>query len=435
MDVKDYGRTLMGKPTNAGGPARRRSVISNVIGVVGLALALVFGGACDSLLEVDLPGQVSGEALGDPGLAPILVSGAIADFECAYAVYVARTGLLTGEFITSAGWRAINEVAARLVGLADGGSCEDDQSSPDTPTYGPLHRARFQAEDAYSRITEWSAEKVPDRDQLLGTAAAYAGYALTLLGEGYCEIAIDGGPALSREDAWRLAEERFTAAIQHAEAANDNAILDLARVGRGRVRLNLGQMEDAAADAEEVAEGFVHNATYSLSTPRRHNRVHSLNQPNNFISVAPSFRDLQVDGVPDSRVEVADGNRNGHDGVTRMFYAQKHPALDSPIPMASWREAQLIVAEGRGGQVAAEAINRLRATADLPTFSGSTSDEIVQQVIEERRRELFAQGHRINDLLRLNLSWPQGSTHKGEPFGTVTCLPLPDDERLNNPNF
>ncbi|MGH7554202.1 MAG: hypothetical protein ACREMQ_14440 [Longimicrobiales bacterium] len=284
-----------------------------------MALSIAVTSGCDSLLEVDVPGQVSDDALNNPGLAAILVNGAIADFECAYTVYIARTGLLTDEFITSAGWRAINEVAARLVGLADGGSCITNQAAPETPTYGPLHRARFQAEDTYSRINEWTAEQVPNRERLLAMSSAYAGYALTLLGEGYCEMAVDGGPRLDRKDVFTLAEERFTTAMRHGEAASDNAALNLARVGRARARLDLGKKAEAAADAEAVPQGFVHNATYSTSTPRRHNRVHSLNRPNNFISVNPSFRGLTVGGVPDTRVDVVDGGRNGHDGVTECF--------------------------------------------------------------------------------------------------------------------
>ena len=105
------------------------------------------------------------------------------------------------------------------------------------------------------------------------------------------------------------------------------------------------------------------------------------------------------------------------------------------MPIASWGEAQLIIAEAEGGQAAVDAINRLHTAAGLPAFSSSDSATIIAQVYEERRRELFLTGHRINDMLRLGIPFDSGNDAKGQPFGTTTCLPLPDVETLNNPNF
>src|SRR5690606_10597243 len=101
------------------------------------------------------------------------------------------------------------------------------------------------------------------RERLLATTAAFAGYSLTLLGEGYCRGTIDGGPVLTRRELWEMAEQRFSTAISHAQNAAIKPILHLARAGRARVRLNLEKWTEAAADAELVPEGFVYNATYS----------------------------------------------------------------------------------------------------------------------------------------------------------------------------
>lgn len=65
--------------------------------------------------------------------------------------------------------------------------------------------------------------------------------------------------------------------------------------------------------------------------------------------------------------------------------------------------------------------------------------EIQAQVREERRRELFVEGHRLYDTIRFNVPlnplagapFPNG----GGTYGTNKCLPLPDVERLNNPNI
>jgi len=38
-------------------------------------------------------------------------------------------------------------------------------------------------------------------------------------------------------------------------------------------------------------------------------------------------------------------------------------------------------------------------------------------------------------MFRYNIPFPTGTNHKGQPYGTVTCVPIPDLERLNNPNL
>ena len=57
---------------------------------------------------------------------------------------------------------------------------------------------------------------------------------------------------------------------------------------------------------------------------------------------------------------------------------------------------------------------------------------------DERRRQLYSEGQRYADMLRKNLPFtpPAGATNrKSQIFGTVTCVPLPDVETRNNPNF
>jgi len=375
------------------------------------------------------------ELFGDPKLAPVLVQGAIADFECAYANYIAATGLLTDELLDSTGWIAVTMWDQRRI-FPDNANL--GTAGCTTLGYGiftPLQTARFQANDAYERISNFSDADVPNRSALLGQAAAYAGYSLTLLGEGFCEVTLDEGPLLQPAEVLERAEERFTRAIEHATSAGDDQTLYMALVGRARVRLNLGRLEEAAADAEMVPEGFVANATYSSASARRRNRIYEDNYRNLYISVHPDFRGLEVDGVPDPRVDVVDAGRRGHDGVTDLWLQTKYVSEQSPIPIASWQEAQLIIAEARGGQAAVDAINRLRDAAGLPGFSSSDPAEIQAQVREERRRELFLQGHRLNDMLRLGIPFPSGTTHKGVPYGDTECLPLPDAERQNNPNL
>jgi hypothetical protein len=225
-----------------------------------------------------------------------------------------------------------------------------------------------------------------------------------------------------------IAEQRLTRAIELATTANDARVLNAARVGRARVRLDLGRKADAAADARLVPANFVYNATYSNATFRRNNTV-VLNINTNFHeSVAPEYRGLTVGTTADPRVPVRDAARRGQDALTPLWTQSKYTATDSPIPLATWDEAQLILAEADGGQGAVDAINRVRAKYSLPQYAGGTAAAISAQVVEERRRTLFLDGHAIGDHLRYNLPFATGLNQKGVRYGDNTCLPLPSAE-------
>lgn len=81
-------------------------------------------------------------------------------------------------------------------------------------------------------------------------------------------------------------------------------------------------------------------------------------------------------------------------------------------------------------------------TNDLRTRQGTpvvlrNSDEgvILAEVLEERRRELYMEGHRINDMIRHDRPFPTHHPVKELTYGLTISLPLPDAERLNNPHI
>ena len=73
------------------------------------------------------------------------------------------------------------------------------------------------------------------------------------------------------------------------------------------------------------------------------------------------------------------------------------------------------------------------------TFASTDSATIMNQVIDERRRELFLQSQRFYDINRFNLPLipaPGVSYgYKGGFYGDMRCFPLPDVERQNNPTL
>jgi hypothetical protein len=391
---------------------------------------------------VEVPGRVTADALTDPGLVPILHAAALQSAQCAYAQYVATGGMLAGEYISSNGfvdnhpweWRGIVEIQNAP------GSCPAGRNATSMGYYTPAQQARFQLEDQIVRLTSFTDAQVPNRQLLLAEANAYAGYMYTILAEGMCEMTIDKGPKLTPAQVLAIADQKFTAAIAAATTANNASALNMARVGRARTRLDLGNLQGAAADAALVPAGFVRNAEFSETVTNRENRLFNLTVRNDFLSVHPDYRGLTVNGAPDPRVRVTDMRRIGPDNATPIWQQQKFIGSGAvPIPMASYAEAQLIVAEASAGQAAIDAMNRVRALsniAPLPAFAAGT--DVGALVMEERRRQLFSEGHRYNDMLRKRIAFQMGTNgvnRKGQVFSNMTCIPLPFVETRNNPNF
>jgi hypothetical protein len=365
----------------------------------------------------------------------------VADFECAVGSYVVSSGLTAGELVdasqTASRWSLDRRdfLPTDPYGTA---ACD----ATNLGTYTPLSTARFTADQAYTALTGWTDAQVANRQRLIGTAALYAGYSLVLLGEGYCSAAIGGGPELTSAQLLDSAQARFTAAIAAAQlvpAADTRSrpILNAARVGRARARLGRGDRAGAAADAALVPATFVLNATAGAAS-RRQNRVFAQNnRTNEGVTVAPAYRSLTVQGAVDPRVRVTDANAVAADQVNRIFRQTKYTALDAPIPIATGAEAQLILAEARGGAEGVAILNAQRAARGIAPLTAAEAAGFQSTVIEERRRELFLQGTRLYDLRRSNLTptpAPGTPYAKGGTYGAQLCYPLPDAERAANPN-
>ena len=417
-----------------------------------LAAALLAGAAaCTEIttLEQDNPGQLSAATIYRPVNAQLLVNGAIADFECAYSRYVVGSGLFTDELAHAIANPSNYDYDRRTIatnGPYGTATCGNNQQPP---IYTTLSVARASADTIAAKLRSWTDAEMPagvDRTKLLGQAETYAGLSLVLLGESMCSAAINLGPELTPAQLFAEAKLRFDAAVQAATAANDAATLNLAYLGRARTLVNLGDLAAAAADAARIPAGFVASTSTDAVAVRRQNFVFASVNNANWATVGPEFRTVTIDGAADPRVAVTNTGRAGTSGGSQIWTPDKYPAITTAIPIARYAEAQLIIAEARAaaGDLAgaAEAINTVRAaTPGLPTYSaaGQTAAEVRAQIIEERRRELFLEGHRLGDLRRYGLEFlPAAGTPfpgGGGTYGTQTCFPLPDVERINNPTI
>jgi hypothetical protein len=422
----------------------------------------ILAGACSEItsLKQENPGTLSVETLYVPANAQLLVNGTISDFECAFNRYVVGSGLFADEFSVGISQTANFDYDARRVltsapyGTANCSS-PTPSSSQQPGIYTPLSVARATADTAAAKLEGWTDAEVANRQRLIAQAYEYAGYSLVLLGESMCSAAINLGPELQPSAIFAEAVTRFTKAIAAAQAsgtaAADVTALNLARLGRARAYQGLGGAANlalAAADAALIPASFVVNTSPDAVNTRRQNTAFVTISQSSFTTVDPAYRNVLVPGgtTQDPRVAVTDLNRSGTATGSRLFLPAKYSALTSPMRIASYAEAQLIVAENAaatGNLAAAEtAINNARSrTAGLPTYTrpvGATSADVLAQVIEERRRELFAEGHRLGDMRRYNIPFtPAAGTpyQYGGVYGTQTCFPLPDVERINNPTI
>jgi starch-binding outer membrane protein, SusD/RagB family len=393
--------------------------------------------ACSNLLDVKAPDAISTSSLEVPTSAPLLVFSSIGDFDCAYASYVVASGLMSDELIettlTAARWsydrRDINPNEA----LYSTNTCEG------LGTYTPISTARFTADHVLGLLVGWTDEQVPNRQYLIAQSAAYAGYSRILLGEGFCTAAIAEGPALTSQEIFAQAVGKFDTAVTAAQAAENDSTLNLALVGRARAKLDGGDNAGAIADASLVPEGFVYYATYDGGTDHRTNRVYAENNAGTTVSVSAEYDTLSL---TDPRVSVTDQHETASDRHTELWTQNKYPDGSASIPIASYIEAQLIIAEATGGSAAIGILNTLRATISLPALTSSSDPAVVKaDIASERASWLFLQGTHLYDVRRLSLPLiPATGTsysrvyHKGGNYGPETCMPIPAVETNNNPN-
>ncbi len=431
------------------------------LAVLGLALV-----GCDSLLDVEAPTQVPEETIQDPASADLLMTSVVADFDCGFSEYIVAGGLMGDELVDSQlaarMWDYDRRTVSRSTSQHDWNCAFSDPG-----IYQTMSTARYSADNAADIIRRAESGAIGPRDTYLASALAYGGYSRMLMGEAYCSVGSlqtgdagpEPGPAISSQELFTKAEDQFTEAIDLAASAGADSILYMAYVGRARARLNQGDESGALSDAQQVPADFERLANFSSQSFRSSNRVWTMNNRDQRITVEDDFWNVEFEGTADPRVPVVDQEQlAGSDNFSPWWTQEKYPEQGSAIQVASWEEAQLIIAEVELGQTAVDIINDLHANAGLDPWSPNDVNddvEVLGHVVEERRRELFLESHHFYDKIRLsqkaqalgvspaqlNANLPP-SPAAGEPFpqkggsyGELECLPLPQIEEENNPNI
>lgn len=413
-----------------------------------LGLGLVAGvmSGCSSLLDVELPAQLTDDALQDPTGAAVQINTIMAHFESGYDFHVYRT-----------------------LGREEGGEvylcgdmCNVATYVQNFDSFIPFQRSLEFGQILRTKLVdEWTAQQVPLRNRYLAITSIYEGATLSVFGSSLCEIALQGGPKQTPAQILDQAETVLTRAIAEVQTAGDFALPNGAATSalttayglRAQVRWFKGNTQGALADAQLVPANFVAYVTRepgvvstSANTTTRQNRGWTSGTgggwfemydpvdwwqglPNpvsgqawptvipftgwTYLGILPDGRAVHDTGVP---VRTRAGWHNAHGVVanavrdTRVAHStraivgkpttngevsNKYSNEGSDIPLVNWKEMVLIRAEVLGGQQAIDLVNQLRTADNLPlvTYADPTNAQQIKYMVwEERRRALFNEG-------------------------------------------
>ena len=408
---------------------------------IALIAISVFGGcdALDELLSVDAPSQVIAADLENPATAGLLVASVANEFRCTLTYYAAASALTGNEWRDASNNSVLNIWDQRVHDTSGYGSqyASADCGSGQPALYRPMSRTRWLADYTLGLLAGWTTEEVPDKAAYEAEVALYAGYSYILFGESMCSVAFDEGPELPPEEAFNLAIARFDQAIA-AGATGD--ILHAAQVGKARAQINLNQKSAAMSTASSVPAGFAFELHYSNAEAVTRNKLWEFNIDHQNVTVAEPYRDVQYAGMPDPRVTVVDAQATNSQTGIPIFVSEKYPGPSSPIEMAGWAEAQLIIAEAQieAGNLdgAVGIFNALHSAAGLPAYEGEmNAGALTAQLIYERAAENYLEGQHLQDLKRLNIPlYPPTGTDDGfgGAYGNEICFELPATEFQNN---
>jgi hypothetical protein len=406
--------------------------------LAGALTAAFVGTGCDGLLDVSDPSRYLDEALDDPRAFEALANGVEGRLHSYIDAMVINTGLLSDELMHTGTWTQYEDMdLGRL-------------RSGDALDYGNvitnLPQIRREAVENIARFRRVLGDSEADQEVVTARMKSVEAWATLLMAQYVCEAVLTpSGPAVSDVEVYNAAIPLLTEALQLAQGSGATQYVHLARAGRARANLMVGNYDAAMADAQAIPDGYIYYAKFS--DQGANNRLVTLNHySENKAAGLDERRFSQVDtiagylldhasGELDPRVKIVHrvGNRLGVDGV-KLFYSQDKYALRADdIPMTHWQEMRLIEAEvhwNRGEfQQAIDKMNIVRDDVGLPPLDNpDTSQGVLDLLLEERFATLFLEGQRANDLYRFNL-FP-------EVIGTGfnTKYHLPSVEVRNNPN-
>jgi hypothetical protein len=398
--------------------------------------------------------------------ALMLLRDAIGNGDSSYVVQTARltdeSALNPADYSISNGGTILGPGYADLRSLPEG--INDRQQGP---LYRMLQRVRAQANQARGLLRDYYPAE--DNGPLIAHMYAASGYAELMLAEAFCSgvplstLDYDGNYTLQAGSA-------TTVILNHAIAQFDSAIalsgdsariLDLARVGKGRALLQLGEITEAAQAVQDVPDAARYEERYRVDA-----KVCGLLDCT--YTPAYSFLNLPKDREGDNGlpfVSEPDARISGLIDANAPYAGRMDIPSNHTIVLSSGIEAQLIRAEAElsaGDSHWLMRLNTLRTTcstaatcpspapagiggvAGLPPLDDPGSDTArVTLLFRERAYWLYLTGHRQGDLRRLVRNYrrptesvyPTGIYSANFLYGADVTFPVPNAERELNPLF
>lgn len=425
---------------------RKRGALSAAL----VAVALGFAG-CDSFLTVQNPAAITDDQLNDPALATTLANAALGELGRTFGggdeSLAYFSAIITDEAVSGHNFIQWKEIDLRQMNDAN-----------DLGYYGDIHQARWYADTTAARLKTL----VGEADLRTAMTYAVAGYTYVLAGEFLCESPMNnGGEIFTSNEISAMALPRFDEAIRIAtaakaagrSAADADEIINIANTGKARAALQIGNDALAITAASAVPANFVYWLAYSENSQDENNWFYSATTGSNHnLGVDATFRDLN-----DPRVRHRPDGRRGHNNSTVLYTPFQSPAFgdwtaagenkgferDTKIRLASGLEARYIRAEAEGPTPLTLAlVNERRAVGNQAPVA-LTGDALMAELREQKRRDFFLNGNRLGDLRRweargIGNFFPTGRHPNPEwaaDYGTSTCIPIADEEKIGNPNI
>ncbi len=427
-----------------------RASFSGPARVAGLLLlgALLLA-ACD--FETTNPGRVLEEDLNAESAVKPLVVGMSSDFSYEMDGIAFLMGRAADEMTGSGSY---SSTAEYRVG--------DVPNEYVNAQWERMSRARWVAETGIERMAA-----IEDYDfegnELTARAYLYAGLSNRVLGESFCWVVFNGGPAQAPDSAFRRAVTWLTEAIYHAQLAGYTEVERAAYGGRAQAYVGLEDWTNAVADAGQVPTSFVFNAFYDVASGREENEVyietHRRPEMSAIYTYADSVRLSATPPSPDPRTPFIDctqpgagcGHAQGADGATDHYQQMKYTDYGSEIPVVKGTEMRLIEAEAQlvqqGAAGIAGAIASINEVRDFWGLSlidptGMTLQDAWITLDHERHLTLWLEGRRFFDMRRWEAAgldylpavmFIHGGTlvYQGvDP--RATCIPISQSECLVN---
>ncbi|MGI8545894.1 MAG: hypothetical protein ACR2M1_00945 [Gemmatimonadaceae bacterium] len=334
--------------------------------------------------------------------------------------------------------------------IADIGRRNFTASDPDinTTMYAPLSQAIVGNINALNSL---KGGPNAASDVNIARASKNLGFSLVLMAETFCNGTIQGGPALTSAQILDSAIVRFNQAIAIASAASGTEaikILHSSRIGLARAYLQKGDNANAAATAAQVlstAPATFKDTVPTVDDPSNRplgNLLYSNASVSRLATVPASYQALN-----DPRVPFLDTKKLSQDNILPAIIQQKYTSYGSSLRVSSYLEAQYIQAEANlkanapGAQAAALALINTRRTAGRQNpFVSADGAAILSELLNQRARDFWLEAKKVGDWRRNGAAEPfispAGAPYKGTlTFGSVTCVPIPQEEIDANPNL